>query len=245
MEAMIFTDAFADVSFEHAEGRKLEVLRGVVLCGNRSLNGYDIPESAFGGEAKAKSLYDGVHVYIDHDPERGPSRRVEELAGVVTNVRMERGKPKGDIVLGSGNAADVHRNLVTFSKTVQASGASLRQVGLSHVARYSMDYRKTRVESVDEVFSVDVVIRPATTKSFSESTHTVPEKAPEDFLATLGVDLHGFGSAPLDYAFNERALFDPTYNPNDETGFDAVEALTALDGHTAEGAKALENLTFV
>jgi hypothetical protein len=102
----------------------------------------------------------------------------------------------------------------------------------------------SQVQSVDEVFSCDVVIRPATTSSFQESQGHTVSKSTTEFLESLGVDLQTFQEQPLVYAMNERALFDPTYNAETDAGFDVSAVLSTLDGHSAEGATALETLTF-
>jgi hypothetical protein len=132
---------------------------------------------------------------------------------------------------------------MAFATKAEKHGAKLKDVGLSHVAVYQFStLDRTRVERIEHVYSVDVVIRPATTKSFSES-HTVPEKTASEFLESLGIDLQTWNDTPIDFAFNERALFDRNYISDDR--FDPEAALNILAGHSAEGSKALDGVTFI
>ncbi|QDT55696.1 hypothetical protein Pan44_37420 [Caulifigura coniformis] len=245
-EQMLF-DGFLCEATIADEGRKTETIKNVLLCGLHSLNGRAIPASAFGGAERARKLYEGTHVYLDHDLGAGLSRKVQELAGVVENVRVDHlGRPRGDIRLNGNKAGDELRELVAFSVKAEKHGARLKDVGMSHVARYTFSsFDSSTVQSVDEVFSVDVVIRPATTQGFHEGSQTVPVKTAAEFLESLGVDLRISDTGPLDYAFNERAMFDRTQSADDDTGFDPSDALSTLSGCMAEEAKALDNLTFV
>ncbi|WP_145034143.1 hypothetical protein [Caulifigura coniformis] len=237
---MLFDGFLAEATID-GEGRKAEAIRNCLLCGLTSKNGRTIPAPAFGGAGRAKSLYEGVHVYLNHDIEAGISRRVQELAGIVENVRLDSlGRPRGDIRLNENKAGDELRQLAAFAAKAEKAGSPLKHVGMSHVARYTFSaLDRTVVQSVDEVFSVDVVIRPATTKSFSESNHSVSEKpfSPSDFLDTLNIDLQAFSKAPVEYAFGEADLFDAPLTDErskSSVGERAVEAieLGSLAGDT-------------
>jgi hypothetical protein len=244
-ESLTFAGAFAEAVTDTEAGRPIGLIRGVLLCGETSLNGRQIPTPAFGGPENVKRLYENVHVYLNHDIENGPSRRVEELAAVVVNARLVRGRPFGDLLLSDSHAGKELRSLYEFSKKAEKSGASLKNLGISHVARYTFSSHGTGVvQSVDEVLSCDVVVRPATTKSFHESSHMgrVPETTAAEFLELIGGD--GRIVDQVDYAYNERALFDPTYN-RDDARFDSSDALSTLAGHSAEGSKALASISFI
>ena len=138
------------------------IVRGVALCGKVSKNGYSFSESAFGDVSRAKSLYENRPAFVDHPDTNGwpYSRSARDLAGTVENVVLRNGRPYGDV-----------RTLETSSGALFRSLAKQRpaNVGMSHVARYRFTKDKTRVEAVEEVASVDLVVFPATTKSFSES----------------------------------------------------------------------------
>ncbi|QDT54791.1 hypothetical protein Pan44_28290 [Caulifigura coniformis] len=244
-EALTFDGFLAESSIAD-EGRKAETIRNVLLCGLQSLNGRSIPASAFGGAERAKALYEGVHVYLNHDMDAGISRRVESLAGIVESVTVDGlGRPRGDIRLNGNKAGEELRALFEFSQKAEKHGARLKDVGFSHVAVYTFSaLDRTVVQSVDQVFSVDVVIRPATTKSFSESSQPVPMKTPQALLESLGVDLQTWSETPIEFAMNERALFDPSYNQEGDS-FDPSEALSILAGHTPEGSKALASISFL
>jgi hypothetical protein len=152
------------------------LIKGVLLCGNRSLNNYEIPSEAFGDETRTKQLYENCHIYLDHNVEVGPSRSSAELAGVVTNVRLDKGRPRGDILLNDNAAGQEFKKLYDFTKRAEKHGAKVKNLGMSHVARYEFESKqRTRVSRVLEVFSVDLVIRPATTQSLFESVQRMDE----------------------------------------------------------------------
>lgn len=167
------------VESEHtdwAEGSAVEddgVIRNVALCGNRSLNGYDIPPSAFGSEQNAQSLYGGKGVFFNHLPperlNRPLQRDVEDFAGEIFNVRMVNGRPYGDIKTEGAPKGKVLRELAKAGYT---------NVGLSHCAAYRKNREGTCVEQVLGVATVDAVYMPATTRTFAEQDHT--ETEPEE-----------------------------------------------------------------
>lgn len=132
------------------------LIRNVVLCGNKSRNGYEIPESAF--SKGAQLLYEGKPVFIDHS-ENPINRKVRDLAGCVLNVRMENGRPRGDIECEETDAGDTLLKLARRPR---------KGLGMSHVAHYKFNKGRTQVESVEDVLSVDVVVNPATTNTFNE-----------------------------------------------------------------------------
>lgn len=244
-EQMIFDGFFAEATTEATaeEGRRAETIKNLILCGLTSKNGRTIPAAAFGGAERAKTLYQGVHVYLNHDIENGPSRKVQELAGIVENVTVDSlGRPRGDIRLNGNKAGDELRELFQFAQKAVKHGARLKDVGMSHVARYTFtSYDRSVVQSVDEVFSVDVVIRPATTKSFSEGTLSVPEKTAAEFLEMIGGN--GRLVDRVDFAFGEAELWGRSTDTT--PGFAATEVLKALTGHSSEGSKALEGVAYI
>ena len=137
------------------------LLKDVLLCGNQSKNGYNIPSRAFGSESNTKALYEGKPVFFNHAP---GSNGVLDTAGVVVNVRLKDGKPRGDLETADWEMGQKLIKILN-SKKIQESGLKL---GMSHVARYRFDDDRTSVEEVVEVLSVDVVHNPATTKTFKE-----------------------------------------------------------------------------
>ncbi len=157
------------------------LIKNVPLCGNRSKNGYDIPPAAFRNEAHVKSLYEGKPVCIDHSEQSPKSRGVRDLAGHVVNARYVGGKPWGDIRTEGCPAGQM---LVGLAK------GKLPHVGLSHTARYRFNKSRTAVESVDEVFTVDAVLFPATNRNFQERDRSDGESyMPADTVELLSVQL--------------------------------------------------------
>lgn len=169
------------------------LIRDVLLCGNVSKNGREIPPSAFKSEAHVKKLYEGKHVFFNHlSPEKfrgtyeqqklvATTRNVQELAGFITNVRFENGKPRADIQTAGAYLGEQLRDLVS---------ARVPNVGLSHVAAYrtSRKGEKLLVESVEDVATVDVVISPATTSTFREQSDMDELVKAQTELATLKVE---------------------------------------------------------
>lgn len=161
-QSVVFAEAWA-------EGRASEdgsELRGILLCGQKSLNGYEFAPNAWGANTESVGkTYNGVPVYLDHDTEKGLNRGVRDLAGVVQNARLENGLPRGDVLLAGTSAGKELKSLFEFSK--KAGG--LKGLGMSHCASYRFaDKSRKHVEAVEKVYSVDCVCRPASTKTFSE-----------------------------------------------------------------------------
>jgi hypothetical protein len=235
-EALIFSEGIlADSQVAFDEGRKLDVVRNVLLAGNRSKNGYDLPPSAFGSTERVKQLYEGVPVHVNHRMDQGTSRDVESLAGMVANARLVDGKPRGDILLNSNRAGDELRSIVKLSERAQGK---LRHIGLSHVASYKFAASRTSVESVLSIFSVDLVIGPATTNSLYESSVSDPKPFNVhdalkfvDYPEYMGADwnpekaLEALGKWGMDFDVEAALkLASPTYSPQ----FDPAHALNGV-----------------
>ena len=135
------------------------VIRNVPLCGNVSKNGYDIPPSAFGSDAKVQALYEGKPVCLNHRQGAAKQRDLEELAAYARNTRFVNGRPWGDLHTEGCPKGAI---LLGLAK------GKVPNVGLSHSAIYRFNKGRTSVESVETVFTVDAVLYPATTKSFTE-----------------------------------------------------------------------------
>lgn len=157
-QSAVLSDCFCE-STEHES-----LIRRVLLCGNSSGNGYAIPASAFVNESYAKGLYEGKPVFIDHPvfDERGPRRSARDIAGVISSVYFESGKPYGDIQTQGFPSGSLLRDLVKLKGV---------HLGMSHVAQYEWDHpiRKSKITKIRQVASVDAVVSPATTKTFYEN----------------------------------------------------------------------------
>lgn len=160
-ESEFFAESYVDSS---------GLVRNVLLCGNKSKNGYDIPPRAFGSADTAKRLYEGKPVFIDH-AQRGQelARSVREMAGVVKNVTLRSGRPYGDI------DTDGYPSGAELAKIARAKPHG---VGMSHVADYKFSRDRFTVEEVRNVVSIDVVFRPATTNTFFERAEKPAESKP-------------------------------------------------------------------
>jgi hypothetical protein len=174
---------YEEWSPEATYDQEQRIVRNVLLCGNKSRNGYAIPESAFG--SRAMSLYEGKPVFVNHSDGNPKNRDLRDLVGYVQNVRMEAGRPRGDISVLETNAGAVFTAMAKSPR---------KGFGMSHVALYKFGKGRTSVESVEEVVSVDVVHSPATTDTFTEKTNgdnPVDEQALkvlQDRIATLESD---------------------------------------------------------
>lgn len=139
------------------------VVRDVLLCGPKSKNGRLYTEQSFGGSANVPALYEGRLVFFNHvKGQANPlDRPVQDLAGVVQNARYTPSGVRGDINTEGTPYGPLLRSL---------SRTKAKGVGMSHTGRGTVDPR-TGETKVAEVFSVDVVINPATTSTFTESTN--------------------------------------------------------------------------
>lgn len=131
------------------------VFRGCKLLGKTSRNGYSYSEAAV---TKATSMYVSAPVFIDHA--KG-SRSYADRVGSIQNPRVTDGDLYGDFVLNP------HHKLAEQILWDAKTGTT--GVGFSHSIEGKMSKDKKIVESIDKVFSVDLVASPATCDSFFES----------------------------------------------------------------------------
>lgn len=163
----------AESQVEEATG----VIRNVPLCGNFSKNGYSIPATAFRSSPdRVRELYENKPVCLNHDPSKPRGRGIKELAAYVRNTSFRDGRPWGDL---HTEGCPEGPTLIRLAK------AKVPNVGMSHTARYTFNRNKTTVESVDEVCTVDVVLYPATTKSFTEQTSDGEKKMSDAAVEVL------------------------------------------------------------
>jgi hypothetical protein len=118
------------------------------------------------GMKEAAAKYNGTKSYVDH-PNRerlSEDRKFTDWAGVFQNARYEEGK---------GIFADLHlrKSNEHFAGILEAAEKFPTAVGFSHVAEGESKFEDDIeiVESIKEVFSVDLVTDPATTAGFWES----------------------------------------------------------------------------
>jgi len=154
--------------------RETGVITDVLLCGHTSQNGRDYPPDAL---RAAVQSYEGAKVNLNH----GDASTVERLGGWISNVRYEAGSG----VRGDFNALLQHP---ASGHLLEMAERNPSLVGFSHVAvcKTRRANGRDRIESISKVESVDVVVGPATTKGFFEST-TQPGKPMKltEYLAAI------------------------------------------------------------
>ena len=140
------------------------VLKNVKLLGMESRNKRHYKPAAM---KEAVSLYKGRKIYVDHpkrvDMESGADRSMNDWAGTIQNARFESDGIYGDVKLRKASPY--------FAGIIEAAQEFPKDVGFSHVADGESKYEGETeiVESIREVFSVDLVTDPATTGGFFES----------------------------------------------------------------------------
>jgi len=143
------------------------IIRGVKILGLESKNGRSYtPECV----AKAKPLYEGAKVNVNHPAGRSP-RSYQDRIGVIREVAIRQ----------DGLYADFHfnpRHALSEQLCWDAEHAP-SNVGFSHVvsARITRKDGRATVEAIDSVESVDLVADPATTGGLFESEELPTEPA--------------------------------------------------------------------
>ncbi len=164
----------SDATVEEGEKGGDPVIRNAVLLGPVSKNGgkgYTTRVYTAAAMRSAVTLYEGARGYFNHataedDELRGGGRDVRDFAGAWRNVRFDEAKTKlvGDFHIVNGPDG---RQLADVAKRFPENS-----FGFSHDAAVAAELDEatetlniTRIRSVN---SVDVVDRPATTRSFFE-----------------------------------------------------------------------------
>ncbi len=139
------------------------IVRNIALTGRDSKNGYHYSEAALRG---AVSLYEAKPVFLDHatNRTRPHDRSTRDLVGSIINPRFEDDRIRGDIQTLDTEAG---RTFIALAKTTSPA------VGMSHVVLAERSQDRTIVEKIHEVVSVDAVVFPATTATFSESDSSI------------------------------------------------------------------------
>jgi hypothetical protein len=138
------------------------VIHDVRIIGTKSRNRRTYTHDAL---QAAAPRYEGVHVNVNHpkSSEMSEDRQFDDWAGVLENVRYRDGALYGDLRL--------RRESKWFSQVIEAAERFPQSFGLSHVA--DGDSRliggEEVVESIESVFSVDIVLNPAANRGLFES----------------------------------------------------------------------------
>ncbi len=143
--------------------RQAGVIHGVKILGYESKNGRSYAREAV---AKAKSMYEGKQVNIDHPPENNPKqpRKLADRFGHLKNVSEQTDGLYGDLHYIKSHAL---ANQIT-----EAAETMPHVLGLSHNSTGRVVNRggKYLVEEIIGVRSVDLVGDPATNQSLFEGS---------------------------------------------------------------------------
>lgn len=145
------------------------IVRNVKVLGTTSRNGREYPLQVM---AKARGLYEGKPVNLDHPKPQQTEREFCERFGRLTNVRMGNDGLYADMTY---NPAHPYAQAFTWWAKNDPNA-----VGLSHNATARIQRNaagKDEVTEILEVESVDLVADPATTKGLMESLKTIQENA--------------------------------------------------------------------
>jgi hypothetical protein len=138
------------------------VIHDVRIIGTKSRNRRTYTHDAL---QVAVGKYEGVHVNANHarSTEMNEDRRIEDWVGVIRNAQYRDGAVYGDLHL--------RRESKWFAEIVEAASDFPNSFGLSHVADGDsrFDGNEEIVEAIAEVFSVDIVLNPATNRGLFES----------------------------------------------------------------------------
>jgi regulator of replication initiation timing len=139
--------------------REKGVIYGVKIIGNVSKNGREYPQSTL---ARAKSMYEGKAVNIDHAAKPGEPRGVRDRFGNIRSVTERADGLYGDLHFNPKHAL---AEQVAWDAENNPSN-----IGLSHnsAGRVVSRNGKAIVEEITSVASVDLVADPATTRGLFE-----------------------------------------------------------------------------
>jgi hypothetical protein len=156
------------------------VIYGVRVLGRYSRNSHGLAEAENGTEysrpcmESAVPLYEGAKVKCDHPPDRskpGAERSVDDIFGVLKNVRLESDDDGQPVVRGDLHYRRFHRLTADVLDDV---ARRLGLWGLSHNAtarreRFDAGAKRLVIEELAQVRSVDLVDKPATNRNLWES----------------------------------------------------------------------------
>lgn len=148
--------------------RDAGVIRGVKILGRMSANGREYSAPAL---RQAARCYEGLGVNMNH-PDRGQphlERPVQDGFGWLESVRVESDGVYGDLHFLKSHAM--------AGPICEAAERRPDRFGLSHNATGNVVERQGKriVESIEQVRSVDIVQRPATTHGLFESESATPD----------------------------------------------------------------------
>jgi hypothetical protein len=153
---------------EYVSTRPTSVADGLIkdchILGFKSRNGREYARTAV---EQAIPLYEGMAVYVNHAP--GQPRTAEDRFGKLLNVRLTDDGLRGDLQyltehpMATRVQEDLTKNLNFFGLSHDADGKGIRRG------------RKTVIESIAKVHSVDLVSGAATVEGLLEQQDAVEE----------------------------------------------------------------------
>lgn len=156
----------------HRVDRDKGVIYGVKILGLESVNDRRYSPEAL---AKAKTLYEGVGVYVNHPAKPNDPRGVQDRFGRLVNVRVESDGLYGDL--------EYLKSHPDAALITEAAERMPEQFGLSHNAKGegAEDNGIFVVQEIVDVRSVDVVTEPATTGGMFEQRQKMAIKISQLF----------------------------------------------------------------
>lgn len=145
------------------------VFRNVKVLGKKSLNGYEYDAKAI---EKATHLYEGASVFVDHG--KG-ARSYRDRIGYISNPTAIDGEIHGDFILNPKHPL--------AEQVLWDAQHNSKQVGFSHSIDGNLNKKTNIVESIDKVYSVDLVANPATTKSLFEQEQAEVQEQHQELAA--------------------------------------------------------------
>lgn len=175
------TKRFTEIARAAAQGRvdaDSGILYGVKLLGSVSRNGRRYSETAM---YQAVPLYADKKIYIDHPTKdrMTDDRSFHDFIGVIKNPRKESGGIFGDVHL--------LKESPHYKRVIEIAQNHPNSIGCSHVAdgESRMDGGEEIIESIDRVFSVDLVMDAATTAGLFESKQDDERAKAFEMLETM------------------------------------------------------------
>jgi len=192
---MRFVEYISALTTRSRIDREAGVIRDVLVLGSHSANGRTYTTDAMSAAAK---LYEGVPVYIDHQPEGRRSYR--DKIGRLTSVQHRDGGLRADLHINPAHPAAAQ--LLWDAEHHPAA------VGLSHDAEGRIVTRDGQaiVEAIESVRSVDLVAEPATTRSLFEDM-SMPSRLREQDPAPAP-DAAASTTDPLEALYQSLTLED-------------------------------------
>lgn len=179
--------SFQEAVFEN-EG-EIPIIRNVVLLGAESKNRRRYKENAM---KEAVPLYEKVQAFVNHPTDaeiRQGERDAFRLAGMFKSPRFSEGKIYGDFHGLPNDPASA--KFVAIARMPEIAGMSHNAQGKMH-----KEGNIEIVESIERVFSVDLVTSPATTRGLFE--HDEFEEGEEEMLDYKEVTMVGLKESRQD-----------------------------------------------